>query len=305
MVQQFTVRFWGVRGSIAACGRQFAKVGGNTSCVEVRIADEIIILDAGTGLFWLGESLGKPVRATFILSHYHADHIQGFPFFQPAYVPENEFTLYGPGTDASDVTGALARQMAAPHFPVALHSLAARLDFRSVRAGDEIRIGPAHVRAAALSHPQGCLGYRISLGRSSLAYATDTEPLEPEGVDADLLELVRDATLLIYDAQYTEDEYAGRTGPSRKGWGHSTFKDACRLARAAHVQHLALFHHDPTHSDRVVEQMVREARLLFPNTMSAREGITLRLNQGQLRQYRDRSALAPRTATRKRQKEEQ
>jgi len=252
-------------------------VGGNTSCVEIRVGDEILILDAGTGLFRLGESLHSPVRATFLFSHYHSDHIQGFPSFRPAYAPANAFTLYGPHPNGYGVEEALARQMEAPHFPVPLHALAARLDFQALRPGDEIRVGPAHVRAAALNHPQGCLGYRVSLGETSVVYATDTEPIEA-GIDgAGLLELARDAEVLIYDAQYTDDEYLGRRGMPRLGWGHSTVRDACRVAQAAHVRQLVLFHHDPTHSDRMLEHMVREAQVLFPQTVTAREGMRLQL----------------------------
>lgn len=267
---RFTVRFWGVRGSLPAGGPQFAAVGGNTSCVEVRVGDEVIILDAGSGLFPLGEALERPARATFFFSHYHWDHIQGFPLFRPAYEPENAFVLYGPGPEG--VESSLRRQMQAPNFPVPLDALRADLDFRVVEPGRRIRVGDAVVQAAVLNHPQGCLGYRIHCGGASVVYATDNEQLDGGRPNPRLLDLARDAQLLILDAQYTDDEYHGRCGPARGGWGHSTISDACRVAAAAGVEQLALFHHDPSHSDSEVFEMLDEARASFPNVIAACEG---------------------------------
>ena len=183
-----------------------------------------------------------------LFRHLHWDHIQGFPFFRPAYVAGNTFTLYGPGEGgAAALRASLECQMQPPNFPVTLSAMESRIEFRSIRAGDELCLGPARISAAALNHPQGCLGYRISVGTSTLVYATDTEAVVPGGVDPVVLALARDADLLIHDAQYTEDEYYGTGAPARRGWGHSTITSACRLARAAGVKQLALFHHDPAH----------------------------------------------------------
>jgi phosphoribosyl 1,2-cyclic phosphodiesterase len=274
----FTVRFWGVRGSLAAGGPDFAAVGGNTTCIEVRAGGELIILDAGTGLFPLGQALSQPAKATLLLTHFHWDHIQGFPLFGPAYRPENAFTVYGPAERGADVKAVFSRQMEPPHFPVTLTSLRARIEFRSVRASEEFAIGPVRVRTVALNHPQSCLGYRISLGGASVVLATDTEPREDSAVDPAVVELARGADLLIHDAQYTEQEYDGRSGPPRKGWGHSTYDVACSVARAAGVKQLALFHHDPSHTDRYIERIVIGARALFPRSMLAREGMVLDVN---------------------------
>ena len=275
-MKNLSVRFWGVRGSVASGGPAFAGVGGNTSCVEVRAGDELIILDAGTGLRALGETLRSPVRATFLFSHLHWDHIQGFPFFGPAYVPGNELVLCGPGGDA-DVQLALAHQMQAPVFPVTLAAMGAHLEFRALSPGSVLQVGPATVRVAALHHPQGCLGYRIEMGGEAVVYATDTEPLADGRIDPSLLELADGASLLIHDSQYTADEYEGRVGPSRRGWGHSTTDVACRIAADAGVGQLALFHHDPSHDDRFVERIVSHARGLFANVAAAREGMTVSL----------------------------
>ncbi len=273
VVNHFSVRFWGVRGSIATAGREYAKVGGHTSCVEVRAGDEIIILDAGTGLFPLGQTLGSSLHATFFLSHFHWDHIQGFPHFRPAYVRGNAFTICG----REGLEEALARQMQPPNFPVTLSAMGARLQFRSLKLGEEVSVGAARVCAVALNHPQGCLGYRITFAGLAVVYASDTEHVGPAVADPRTIELARRADLLIYDAQYTDDEYYGRNGPARRGWGHSTIREACRIACVSGVGRLALFHHDPTRDDRMVERLTAQARHLFPQVFAAREGLVVNL----------------------------
>jgi phosphoribosyl 1,2-cyclic phosphodiesterase len=274
MAEEFLVRFWGVRGSIAASGPEFASVGGHTSCVELRVADQLIILDAGTGLFPLSKTLNDPVDATFFISHYHWDHIQGFPMFRPAYLPGNAFTLYGAGNGPYGLEATLRRQMQPPNFPVPLEALQAHLDIRGIRPGEEIPVGPVRVRAVALHHPQGCLGYRISFGGASVVYATDTEQMG--GVlDPTLIDFARGADLFICDAQYTDDEYRGSCGPCRRGWGHTTVAEACRVARAADVRRLVLFHHDPSHEDAQIFSLLKEARSIFPNTLAACEQMVL------------------------------
>lgn len=278
------VRFWGVRGSIAAAGPETAQVGGNTSCVELRVgagADErVIVFDAGTGLRRLGEVLlaeagGKPVAAHLLLSHLHWDHIQGFPFFGPAYVSGNRIRVYAPERCAGggDVRAALDAQMRAPHFPVGLDAMRAELSFGAVAAGAEWSIGAARVQAAAAKHPNGCLAYRVSAGGRSVVYATDTEHDASGRLDKQLLELARGADVLIYDAQYTVDEYA-----KRRGWGHSTAEEGARLAEAAGVAQLVLYHHDPTHDDWQIARIEAATRGRFPSTVAAREGLVLTLD---------------------------
>lgn len=274
------VRFWGVRGSIAAAGPETAQVGGNTSCVEVRAGDgadeTLIILDAGTGLRRLGESLRAPLAAHLFLSHLHWDHIQGFPFFGPAYAPGNRIRLYAPErcTAGGDVRAALDAQMRAPHFPVGLDAMRAQLSFGAVAAGAVVRVGDAvAVQAAAAKHPNGCLAYRVDAGGRSVVYATDTEHDASGRIDRALLELARGADVLIYDAQYTSDEYA-----AKRGWGHSTAEEGARLAEAAGVGQLVLYHHDPTHDDWQVARIEAATRARFPATVAAREGLVLTLD---------------------------
>jgi phosphoribosyl 1,2-cyclic phosphodiesterase len=273
------VRFWGVRGSIAAAGPETAQVGGNTSCVEVRVGDgedeTLLIFDAGTGLRRLGESLRGPLEAHLFLSHLHWDHIQGFPFFGPAYAPGNRIRLYAPERCApnGDVRAALDAQMRAPHFPVGLDAMRAELAFGAVAAGAEVKLGAAvTVQAAAAKHPNGCLAYRVTAGGRSVVYATDTEHDASGRLDRQLLELARGADVLIYDAQYTADEYAGK-----RGWGHSTAEEGARLAEAAGVSQLVLYHHDPTHDDWQIARIEAATRARFPHTVAAREGLVLSL----------------------------
>jgi len=276
--ENFEVRFWGVRGSIAAPGAETARIGGNTSSVEVRCGESIILLDAGTGLRRLGDALiaeKKPIHATLLLSHFHWDHIQGLPFFVPAYVPSTTLDIVG-GNVRSSLRDALVHQMTDPVFPVRFDELGAKIQTRDVRTGDTFEVGNAKIRVGKGNHPGGVLAYRIEHGGKSIVYATDTEHFAC--VDPDLRAFARGADLLIYDAQYTPEEYAGKIGRSRVGWGHSTFVAATELAREADVGKLILFHHDPQRTDAAVEEIEGRARLLFSDTTAAREGMTLALS---------------------------
>jgi phosphoribosyl 1,2-cyclic phosphodiesterase len=274
------VEFWGVRGSIASPGAETAGVGGNTSCVEVVCGKTRIILDAGTGIRRLGDSLLKSamageagVEAALLLSHFHWDHIQGLPFFVPAYMPSTKLTIVGGLNGVRSLPEVLAHQMQAPVFPVRLDELRGELSFREVRPGDSFAIGEAVVRAAKLNHPGGVHAYRIEHGGKSVVYATDTEHYAC--VDPALVALAEGADALIYDAQYTPEEYDGKKGPSKVGWGHSTFAAAAAVAEASRVGKLVLFHHDPRRTDAEVVGIEERARALFPDTVAAREGMRL------------------------------
>ena len=236
-----TVRFWGVRGSVPAPGPRTAAVGGNTSCVEVRCGGETIILDAGTGIRGLGERLlagGRPVSASLLFSHVHWDHIQGFPFFPPLFRRDTALVLHG-RPDHGSLESALRQQMTAPSFPVHLGAVPAALSFGEIEPGQPFEVGSALVRAARLNHPDGVLAYRIEVEGRAVVFATDTEH-HADGIDRDLVALADGADLLIYDAQYTPEEYAGVIGGPRSGWGHSTWVEGIRVARAAGVGSLVL-----------------------------------------------------------------
>jgi phosphoribosyl 1,2-cyclic phosphodiesterase len=274
----FRITFWGVRGSIPTPGPDTAQTGGNTSCVEVQAGDTHIILDGGTGLRLLGDHLmrtGQPLRSFLFFSHVHWDHIQGFPFFTPLFVKGNELTVYGGRNLRVTLEETLAGQMNFPNFPVTLEACAAIIRYNQFDDGQLLTIGTdVTIRGLPLQHPNGCYGYRIEHDNKVFTYCTDTEHGgDPDQPDSNVLELAAGSDLFVYDAQYTPDEYTGKTGgPPRLGWGHSTYVEAAKLARLADVRKLILFHHDPSHDDKRVEEIETECKALFPNTEAAREG---------------------------------
>jgi phosphoribosyl 1,2-cyclic phosphodiesterase len=276
-----TVRFWGVRGSVASPGPDTVKVGGNTSCVEVMAGGTRIILDAGTGLRRLGDSLlpHGPVDATLLLSHMHWDHIQGLPFFAPLYQPTTRLhVVSGPsGMPCRDV---LRRQMSTPTFPVDLDATPASMSFLEVRDRQRFIVGDAEVTVARANHPDAVYAWRIEHKGRAVVYATDTEHYAC--VDPRLKALSRGADLLIYDAQYLPTEYTGEAGMSRVGWGHSTWEAAVALAEAAGVGQLVLFHHDPTRDDDGVARIEALAQRRFVDTIAAREGLRLEVGSARL-----------------------
>ncbi|MBI2570047.1 MAG: MBL fold metallo-hydrolase [Candidatus Schekmanbacteria bacterium] len=281
------VRFWGVRGSIPVPGPTTMHFGGNTSCVEVRADDgQLVIIDAGTGLRGLGNELMLPGYARgqkegFVLfSHTHWDHIQGFPFFQPAFGsrPEDrgidQFHLFGFDAVDKQLENTLRGQMEHPYFPVKLEQMGARINFHGIREGS-FRLGPnVVVEAGHLNHPNGCLGFRIvdeSSGKV-VCYASDTEPLGPGLLDQNVVKLAHEADVFIYDAQFTPNEYDHHVG-----WGHSTWEDGVRLAKAARAKMLALTHHAPQHDDAAVADIEAQARRCFDNVLAAYETLAIKV----------------------------
>ncbi len=277
------VRVWGVRGSIPTPGPATVEIGGNTSCVEVRAGGRLLIFDGGTGLRGLGNSLLKqmPVEAWIFFSHVHWDHIQGFPFFTPAFIRGNTFHLHGGRKVSGTLESALAGQMENPSFPVHLSEMGARMTFNDLFEGEVVEIpaeggGVVRVSNARGNHPDGVYAYRVDFGGKSVVYATDTEHYSV--IDPRLKKLATDCDLLIYDSQYTPEEYAGEVGGGPKlGWGHSTFVEAAKLAKAANAKQLVLFHHDPGQSDDAVREKERRARELFPGCVAAYEGLVVRV----------------------------
>ncbi len=273
------VRFFGVRGSIATSGQTTARYGGNTSCVLVEAGDRRICFDAGTGIRALGDELGPTnVDLDLFFSHLHWDHIQGFPFFTPAFVPGNHIRVHAVASDAAPggIGQILADQMKAPNFPVPLSIMQADLRFADIPPGDRIALGRGGpvVSHTSVDHPNGCVAYRVDYDGKSVVYATDLEH-HGEEPDAALVELARGADLLIYDAMYTPEEFEGDKGPSRHGWGHSTFDAGARVAEAAGVGQLCLFHHDPSHDDTFMDQLAARAQRRLSNTVVAKEGLEL------------------------------
>jgi phosphoribosyl 1,2-cyclic phosphodiesterase len=262
-----TVRFLGVRGSIATPGMA---AGGNTACVEVVAGDTRIILDAGTGLRTLGnERMASGIRnSTILLSHLHWDHVAGLQFFTPVYVPGFRTEIASGPNGVMSHDEAIRSLFRAPFFPVGFDDLAGVVTTRELRANDRFQIGDITVTMARLNHPDPVYGFRLEHGGQSIVYATDTEHFAC--VDPTLKKLAAGADILIYDAQYTPEEY-----PSKVGWGHSTWQAGADLARAAGVPQLVLFHHDPGRTDTQLAQLEAQAAADLPGTIAAREGMTL------------------------------
>lgn len=264
------LRFWGVRGSIPTPQSENLEFGGNTACVEVRLASgEVMVFDAGTGIRDLGllltrECGERPLKLNVFLTHFHWDHIQGIPFFGPLYSSRNTVTFHGHGA-LGHPERMLVGQMQAPYFPVGLDLAAATKRFVEV-GRSSFQIDSATIRPFPLNHPQGAIGYRIENEGAVIVYATDLEHGHEE-LDRVLREFSEGADLLIYDAQYTPEEYE-----KYRGWGHSTWLEATQVASDAGVGRLILFHHDPSHGSKKIREIVHQAQERFPNTIAAQEG---------------------------------
>ncbi len=273
------IRFWGTRGSLPTPGPKTVRYGGNTPCLEVRLAhDNLVIFDAGTGIRDLGDTLiarGESVKAYIAISHPHWDHIQGFPFFKPAFISGNELTIIGPQTKRLTLRTAIAAQMNKVFFPIQLNELKAKINFLPVRE-QTLQLFDATLSSLYVNHPAFAVGYRLNAGNHSIVYISDNEPFDREFarslrnvekhiVDRYLAErgdpnrrvidFARGADILIHDTTYTPEEYV-----SHVGWGHSHYLFSLSLAEQAGVKKLVLFHHDPGHDDDKIDEIVLKCR---------------------------------------------
>lgn len=273
------LRFWGVRGSIPTPGRETAAFGGNTSCVEMRVGNEVIILDAGSGIRGLGkalmrESKGQAMNISMLVTHTHWDHIQGFPFFIPAYNPKVNVRILGYAGAVHGLRGALFEQMQSAFFPIGLNQMASHVTFEELE-DMQFDLGAAKVRTIFSNHPGICLGYRLTTAKGDVVYMPDHEAYErheterqkiagensqpgidyARSQDEKVIEFLREADVMIADSQYDRVEY-----PTRLGWGHTCADDTVDLAIRAGVKQLFLFHHDPDHDDAKIEAMVAEGQ---------------------------------------------
>ena len=297
------IRFWGVRGSIPVPGKSTVRYGGNTSCVEVRADGEIIILDAGSGIRLLGLALDKEfgnrsMKLTLLISHTHWDHIQGLPFFSPAYDQKNLIRVLGYEGARAGLAKILASQMETPFFPVSLRQLPSHLAIDELKEM-EFRVGSVEVRSKFANHPGICVGYRLATSSGSIAYFPDNEPYEElkmqlasrDGITEEearhfagaergkMVDFLQGCDVAIMDTQYTEEEYAKHVG-----WGHSSVDSVVSLALDANVGRLVLFHHDPNHDDQTIDRMVEHARAFVAKSGksldvdAAREGAEILLD---------------------------
>lgn len=272
----FSVRFWGVRGSIACSGPETARYGGNTSSLEVRCGGRLLLFDAGSGIRYLGNRLAAqaPLDADLYFTHTHFDHVCGLPFFRPLFQPQNRFRVWaGHLGGRMTLKNVLCEFMMSPLFPVPPEVFRADASYRDFAAGDVLQAGEVVLRTAPLNHPDGATGYRAEYGGRALCYITDTEHV-PGVMDRNVLELIGGADLVIYDCTYTDEEYARGT---YVGWGHSTWQEAVRLCRAAGAKRLAVFHHDPERSDDALDRIAADVAREMPGAVVAQEGMVLYL----------------------------
>lgn len=290
------VRFWGTRGSIPTPGNRTRRYGGNTSCVSITVGSALFICDGGTGLRELGVSLAEEhgeqaLEAHLFFSHTHWDHIQGFPFFMPAYSARNKLYVYDATREDDRVRQLLLGQMSSDYFPVTFRDLGSKITSRNLEIGHTL-IDGVSIGHREQVHPGKSFAYSFEAGGKKVVYATDSElDLSIQNRDesdrdanalrqlpADLLRFMEGADLLIADGQYTDAEY-----PEKRGWGHARANTVVDLAVQAGVKQCAIFHHDPMHSDERVEQIVAEGQARAAahgstvQVFAAREGIELRV----------------------------
>ena len=279
-------RVWGCRGSIASPGPDTVKYGGNTSCVEVRMDDDIaLVLDAGTGMRSLGASMqaNPPAELHILLTHLHMDHLQGLGFFRPLFAPDTDIHIWGPSSPVQHLAERIAMYLSPPLFPVRLQDVPSRVTFHDAPESP-FAIGEATVRAARVLHQGPTVGYRVEENNRTLVYLPDHEP----ALGADLAtqstdwmsghDLAREADVLLHDGQYRDREYGDHIG-----WGHSRVSDVIEFANKADVEQLVLFHHDPYHTDQELEVLLAEARAHWPGMEQrvclASEGMTIALTR--------------------------
>ena len=297
MNEEMKIKFWGVRGSYPTPGAGTIHYGGNTACVEINAGGRTIILDAGTGIIPLGRELAaqkRPLELMLVFSHLHHDHTQGFPFFVPAYIPNTQLHIFGPGGTHETMKHILEHNQSAETFPVSLNDMPSRKHIESVRESrvivwdeENIHIAESGERLSpeavvirihkSYAHPGGVYVYRISWRGKSVVYATDTEGYV--GMDRKLAAFAHDADVLIHDAQYSEEHYRGGLAGflSTQGYGHSTATMAAELAASSSTGELVLFHHDPAYTDAMVAAQESVAQKIFPNSRAAYEGLEIKL----------------------------
>ena len=273
------VKFWGVRGSTPTPQAENMRYGGNTSCVEVRVGEQLYIFDCGTGFRVLGQQLRDefgekklPLSAHVFVSHFHWDHIQGIPFFRPLYDRADSQFLFHCSSRTRSLKQVMDEQMASPYFPVNLSQMQAQQKFYDIDSGRLNLENGVQIQTSWLNHPQGCMGFRMETKDGVMVYATDNEPGDA-AFDKSVRKLAEGADVLIYDAQYLPEEYAAE----KRGWGHSHWREAVNVVMESGAKELVLFHHDPDHTDVIIDKIVHDARNYYPKVRAAAEGMEIRI----------------------------
>lgn len=276
-VNRLTLTIHGARGSSPVSGRQWDRYGGSTISIAVPVDDgRFLVIDGGTGLARFGQTVPEPgpdgIDFSFFFTHYHLDHLQGLPFFDPLYDERNRVTFYGWDWRDMGVEMLMSGPYQPPWFPIHVDETEIKKSYVELDETSEVEVGAVTVTVARLNHPQGVTAYRLQHGDRAVVLATDHESIGDERDEA-LISLATDADVLIHDAQYTEDEYERLY----QGWGHSTWQRAVATAEAAGVERLILISHDPRRTDEAVDRLVAEARDVFSDTEAAYEGMTVSL----------------------------
>ncbi|MBM3468120.1 MAG: MBL fold metallo-hydrolase [Alphaproteobacteria bacterium] len=269
------VTFWGVRGSWPVCKPGYSKVGGDTSCVSLEVDGHYLIFDAGTGIINAGQEILNRgfKRATLLMSHAHADHINGLAFFEPLHQKDFELTIIAGEViskkkNANGIEAILSQMISPPYFPISWFKTACQKSCIDVSVGAPFSVGPLKVSTIALDHPGGSTGYRVDVGEKSICYITDTGHV-PGRLNSNLVKFINQTDLMIYDATFTEEEFK-----DRESWGHSTWNQAVDLANKAAVREIALFHHSPHHDDIAMATIEVQVQERFPQAFVARQGMT-------------------------------
>ena len=268
------IKFWGVRGSIPTPGDSFVKFGGNTSCVELHVNDQIIIFDMGSGLMNLGNQLLKKNIKKFdiLVSHFHYDHTCGLPFFSPAYNKGCEFSIRaGIEKTRSKTLEVLKKQISSPSFPITVDKFLAKIKFYDFEIGKDFYINNIKIKTTSLNHPDGAVGYRVENNEKSICYITDHEH-DIKNKNKNLLDFLSDADVLIYDSTYDDNNFK-----SFIGWGHSTWQEATRLAKQCNIKKLFIFHHNPDNDDKKMEQIENICKKMDNNFIVAKEGMSINI----------------------------
>ncbi|MDH5717354.1 MAG: MBL fold metallo-hydrolase [Spirochaetia bacterium] len=285
-IKNAEIKYYGVRGSIPTPGEKFKEYGGNTTCLFIELEDDIIIIDAGTGIRVLGLDLLKREFGTkeggtahIFFSHTHWDHIQGFPFFIPAYLPQNTFHVYGEtkeikGLDAKDkevletwtIERTIRTQQTFMFFPASTQNMGSKLIFNELNFNSEKKINNFSVKTIRLRHPNNSMGFLFNFAGEKFCFCTDVE--HNDEMITELSKFAKGCKVLAYDCQYTPEEYVD----GKIGWGHSTFEAAAEICEKGGIENLHMIHHDPMHDDQFIKKLEKRAQQRFKNTLAVKEG---------------------------------